>query len=137
MALLRTREAVVQRFRVVLSQYGLTEQQWRILRALEGREGLEISLLAEQCQIQLPSMTGILKRMESRGLTRRKANHADGRSILIALTVESKALVERIKPQIVEVYAEIERILGRRKLEQLYALLEELENGLGTASEPC
>lgn len=130
MALLRTREAVVQRFRAVLSRHGLTEQQWRILRALDGQDGLEISLLAEQCRILLPSMTGILKRMEQRGLVRRNANQADGRSVLVSLTDESVALVERIKPEVVEVYAEIERILGKRKLEQLYTLLEELESGL-------
>jgi len=130
MALLRTREAVVQRFRTVLSRHGLTEQQWRILRALDGRDGLEVSLLAEQCRILLPSMTGILKRMESRGLVRRDANQADGRSTLVRLTEASQALLERIKPEVVEVYKEIERILGRHKLEQLYALLEELEAGL-------
>lgn len=130
MSLLRAREAVVQRFREVLSRHGLTEQQWRILRALDGREGQEISQLAEQCQILPPSMSGILKRMEQRGLVLRKANQADGRSVLVALTKDSQALVEQIKPEIVEVYAEIERILGKRKLEQLYALLEELENGL-------
>jgi len=130
MALLRTREAVVQRFRTVLSRHGLTEQQWRILRALDGRDGLEVSLLAEQCRILLPSMTGILKRMESRGLVRRDANQADGRSTLVRLTEASEALLEQIKPEVVEVYKEIERILGKRKLEQLYALLEELEAGL-------
>ena len=130
MALLRTREAVVQRFRTVLSRHGLTEQQWRILRALDGRDGLEVSLLAEQCRILLPSMTGILRRMESRGLVRRDANQADGRSTLVRLTEASQALLERIKPEVVEVYEEIERILGKRKLEQLYALLEELEAGL-------
>lgn len=130
MALLRTREAVVQRFRTVLSRHGLTEQQWRILRALDGRDGLEVSLLAEQCRILLPSMTGILKRMESRGLVRRDANQADGRSTLVRLTEASQALLEQIKPEVVEVYKEIERILGKRKLEQLYALLEELEAGL-------
>jgi len=130
MALLRTREAVVQRFRTVLSRHGLTEQQWRILRALDGRDGLEVSLLAEQCRILLPSMTGILKRMESRGLVRRDANQADGRSTLVRLTEASQALLEQIKPEVVEVYEEIERILGKRKLEQLYALLEELEAGL-------
>ena len=130
MALLRTREAVVQRFRTVLSRHGLTEQQWRILRALDGCDGLEVSLLAEQCRILLPSMTGILKRMESRGLVRRDANQADGRSTLVRLTEASQALLEQIKPEVVEVYKEIERILGRHKLEQLYALLEELEAGL-------
>ncbi|RIH87128.1 Transcriptional regulator SlyA [Meiothermus luteus] len=130
MALLRTREAVVQRFRQVLSRYGLTEQQWRVLRALDGQKGLEVSALAEQCRILLPSMTGILKRMEGRGLVRREANRADGRSTRVALTEKAQALVERIKPEVVAVYAEIEGILGQEKLELLYALLEELEQGL-------
>lgn len=130
MALLRTREAVVQRFRTVLSRHGLTEQQWRILRALDGHDGLEMTQLADQCRILLPSMTGILRRMEQRGLVRRFANQADGRSVLVRLTEAAQALVEKIKPEVVEVYAEIERILGKRKLEQLYALLEELEAGL-------
>jgi DNA-binding MarR family transcriptional regulator len=75
-------------------------------------------------------MTGILRRMEQRGLVRRYANQADGRSILVCLTEAAQALVEQIKPEVVGVYAEIERILGKRKLEQLYALLEELEAGL-------
>ncbi len=138
MALLRTREVVVQRFREVLSRYGLTEQQWRILRALDGQEGLEISLLAEECRILLPSMTGILKRMEARGLILRQASLADGRKVRVTLTEEAKALVAQIKPEVVQVYMEIERILGRDKLEQLYALLEELERGLGspTAQAP-
>ncbi len=135
MALLRTREAVVQRFRVVLSRHGLTEQQWRILRALDERDGLEITLLADTCQILLPSMTGILRRMESKGLIARHAHQSDGRSIRIALTEGAKALVEEIKPEIVQVYAEIERILGGAKLAQLYALLEELEEGLSAPQE--
>jgi len=48
----------------------------------------------------------------------------------VRLTEASQALLEQIKPEVVEVYKEIERILGRHKLEQLYALLEELEAGL-------
>ncbi|RDI94901.1 homoprotocatechuate degradation operon regulator HpaR [Meiothermus sp. QL-1] len=130
MALLRTREAVVQRFRKVLSRHRLTEQQWRVMRALDGKEGLEISLLAEQCRILLPSMSGILRRMEQRGLVQRRANQADGRSVCVALTPAAQALVERIKPEVVAVYAEIEQLLGKEKLELLYALLEELEQGL-------
>jgi homoprotocatechuate degradation regulator HpaR len=135
MVLLRTREKVVQRFRTVLSKHGLTEQQWRILRALDGRDGMEISLLAAQCQILLPSMSVILQRMESRGLVNRNANRADGRRVLIALTGQATALVEQIKPEILEVYREIERILGKTKLDQLYALVEELEAGLAATRE--
>jgi hypothetical protein len=34
MALMRTREAVMKRFRPSLRDHALTEQQWRVLRAL-------------------------------------------------------------------------------------------------------
>ncbi len=36
MALLRAREAVMRRFRPGLRDHGVTEQQWRVLRALAG-----------------------------------------------------------------------------------------------------
>jgi homoprotocatechuate degradation regulator HpaR len=130
MALLRTREAVLVRFREVLSQHDLTEQQWRILRALDDQDNLEMSILAECCQILLPSITGILKRLEARKLIARQPSPTDGRITLIGLTKASRGLIEQIKPEIVEVYVQIEAILGKEKLEQLYGLLEELEEGL-------
>lgn len=131
MALLRTREAVLGRFRAVLAEYDLTEQQWRVLRALDEQDGLEISLLAETCWISPPSMSGILKRLEARELVARTANAADGRSTLIGLTRGSKALIRQIKPRVLGVYADIGRVLGEEGLERLYALLEALEAGLG------
>lgn len=132
MALLRTREAVVQRFREVLSQHDLTEQQWRILRALDDQDNLEMSILAERCQILLPSISGILKRLETRQLIIRKTSRTDGRITLIALTKNSKTPIQQIKPEIVQVYVQMEEILGKEKLEQLYGLLEELEEGFKT-----
>lgn len=135
MSLLRTREAVVQRFREVLSQHDLTEQQWRVLRALDGQDPLETSLLAEQCQILLPSILGIVKRLEARNLLSRMVSAKDGRITLVSLTPGSRVLIDQIKPEIVEVYAQIEGILGKKKLEQLYGLLEELEDGLRTSMD--
>jgi hypothetical protein len=43
MALLRAREAVMRQFRPSLRQHGLTEQQWRILRALAGVDAIEVT----------------------------------------------------------------------------------------------
>ena len=37
MQLLRAREAVMQRFRPMLHQHGVTEQQWRVIRVLVER----------------------------------------------------------------------------------------------------
>ncbi len=46
MELLRAREAVMKRFRPALRDHGVTEQQWRILRALAHSGALEVSALA-------------------------------------------------------------------------------------------
>ena len=46
MSLLRAREAVMRQFRPSLRNYGLTEQQWRILRALTAVETIEVTELA-------------------------------------------------------------------------------------------
>ena len=42
MSLLRAREAVMRQFRPSLRDHGLTEQQWRILRALAAIEAIEV-----------------------------------------------------------------------------------------------
>src|ERR1043166_1624554 len=43
MSLLRAREAVMRQFRPSLRSHGLTEQQWRILRALTAVETIEVT----------------------------------------------------------------------------------------------
>ena len=46
MSLLRAREAVMRQFRPSLRNHGLTEQQWRILRALTAVDTIEVTELA-------------------------------------------------------------------------------------------
>ena len=40
-ALLRTREAVMAKFRPHLAEYGMTEQQWRVIRVVQQRPGID------------------------------------------------------------------------------------------------
>jgi DNA-binding MarR family transcriptional regulator len=59
--LLHAREAAMGHFRPILKHFGLTDQQWRILRTLsESGDGLEPGQIAETCKIQKPSLTGII-----------------------------------------------------------------------------
>jgi hypothetical protein len=46
MELLRAREAAMSRFRPVLREYGLTEQQWRVIRVLAEQDGIDASEVA-------------------------------------------------------------------------------------------
>src|SRR5579883_3577127 len=68
MALLRSREAVMRLFRPGLRKHGVTEQQWRILRALAHSGPMEVTELAEATFLLAPSLSRILATLEQRGL---------------------------------------------------------------------
>src|ERR1700756_2235815 len=79
MALLRAREAVMRHFRPSLRAFDITEQQWRGLRALFGVAQIEVTELANATFLLPPSLSRILRDLESRGLTRRRSSAKDMR----------------------------------------------------------
>lgn len=130
MALLRARDAAMTRFRPLLAEYDLTEQQWRVIRALHDADALDISTLAQRCHILLPSMSGIVKRLERRGLVQRDTNNRDQRSSLISLSGKARGLTDDIMPRLEARYTEIAATFGVERLEKLYELLFALEAAL-------
>src|SRR5438552_16427900 len=68
MSLLRAREAVMRQFRPSLRNHGLTEQQWRILRALTAVDAIEVTELARVAFLLGPSLSRILRDLEERHL---------------------------------------------------------------------
>ena len=124
MALLRTREAVMARFRPILRQHDLTEQQWRVLRALiEQPAAVRASELSQLTVLSLPSLSRLLKTLEERGLVRRDAHASDQRATQLSITRSGRALVSRIAPLSEATYAGIEAAVGRDELGELYRLL--------------
>ena len=130
MSLLRAREAVMRHFRPALRRHGMTEQQWRVLRALMTRPGMEVSELAEATFLLGPSVSRILRDLEGLGLITRRLDKADQRRSIIALSAEGESLIERVSPQSEAIYAEITRRYGAQKLAELQTMLRELENVL-------
>lgn len=122
--LLEARETVMLRFRPIIADEGLTEQQWRILRALAERNPLEPGQIAEACSILSPSLTGILARMEAVDLVTRTQSTSDQRRQSVALTARSRALVERMLPRIEAEYRKLEADWGADTVAALYELLD-------------
>jgi homoprotocatechuate degradation regulator HpaR len=126
MALLLAREATMRRFRPSLVQHGLTEQQWRVLRALASADQpIEVSVLAERTALLAPSVTRIVARLADDGMIRRDAVVGDARRSTLALTTRGRRLVTRIAPQSEATYAGIEAAFGA---DRLAALLDELDD---------
>ncbi|MGO9360629.1 MAG: homoprotocatechuate degradation operon regulator HpaR [Xanthobacteraceae bacterium] len=130
MALLRAREAVMRQFRPSLRDAGLTEQQWRILRALAAVDQIEISELARETFLLGPSLSRILRDLEARRLIRRRSPQSDLRRGLVSVTPAGLALLNAVAPVSEAIYAEITRRFGAANLEALHDMLQALERQL-------
>lgn len=122
--LLLARETVISRFRPLLKAHGLTEQQWRILRALVDIGPMEPRQIVRCCGISSPSLTGVLARMDELGLVVRERFDHDARRVRVTLTPDSRQLAQRLAPKIEQLYAELETGMGRDFLQGLYGALD-------------
>jgi homoprotocatechuate degradation regulator HpaR len=132
MSLLRAREAVMRQFRPSLRDHGLTEQQWRILRALASVDTIEVTELARVAFLLGPSLSRILRDLESRQLIERRVVKADQRRGLVSISGKGLKLIETVAPSSEAIYAAITRRYGARKLTELQGMLQALERSLST-----
>jgi len=130
MSLLRAREAVMRQFRPSLRNHGLTEQQWRILRALTAVDTIEVTELARVAFLLGPSLSRILRDLEARDLIERRTAKADLRRGEVSISPKGLKLIEAVAPTSEAIYAEITSRYGARKLAELQDMLAELERGL-------
>jgi homoprotocatechuate degradation regulator HpaR len=124
--LLQARESVMAHTRPSLRGHGLSDQQWRVLRVLGEHGTVETGRVAREAYILGPSLTGVLARMERDGLVRRERDPADQRRTVVEATPRGLKLVEKLSHTIEAHYAWMEKSLGKAKLSQLYALLDEV-----------
>jgi homoprotocatechuate degradation regulator HpaR len=128
--LLQAREQVIARFRPILNEHGITEQQWRIVRALIDTGPLEPREIGELCRISSPSLAGVLSRMQELGYIKRKRLDHDQRRLLVSLTARSRKLSAAMAPQIEATYRGIEALIGAEFSFSFYRALDELIGAL-------
>ena len=125
--LLQAREGVLGHFRPILSQHGVTEQQWRIIRALLEAQGpLEPRQIGQLCRISSPSLAGVLARMDELGLVLRERVAEDQRRVMVSLSARSRQLAGLMAPQIEATYGRLEAHLGAEVVARIYASLDEM-----------
>ena len=91
--LARASHVVSNEFNTRLRQRGVSVPVWRVLSALSG--GPEtVTVLAEACLLQQPTMTKVLDRMERGGLVRRLQDERDRRLVRVHLAPKGEGMVE-------------------------------------------
>jgi homoprotocatechuate degradation regulator HpaR len=143
MLLMRSREAVMSRIRPHLRSHGLTDQQWRILRALAGDEPVELLDLSQRCLIQPPSLSRTVPALSERGLVRREDHPSDRRRALISLTEQGRELFAEVSEGSARIYEQIREDVGAERLDDVYRMLVDLIDvleatapGNGVAASP-
>lgn len=124
--LLQAREGIFARFRPLLNAVDLTEQQWRVIRALLDHGPLEPRQIGEICCLSSPSLAGILARMDDMGLVQRERFEHDQRRVMVSVTEKGQALAAEIAPRIESTYADLEAQIGTEFAQNLYQTLDEL-----------
>ena len=136
MLLLRSHQAVMAQFRPVLRAHGITEQQWRVLRALSSVDEARITRLAELTLISKPSLSRLLPALESRRLVRRSAAADDARGASIRIAPAGVALIDAVAPHSEARYRDIGTRIGPDAMAALYELLPRLAERLEGGSVP-
>ena len=127
MQLLRARESTMSRFRPMLRNHGLTEQQWRVVRVLAAEKQLDTGELSRLTFLLAPSLTRILKTLDQEGLVQRTPDPEDLRRVDVRLSKAGRIVYNKVSPDSERLYREIEEQFGLQKLNELYVLLKDLQ----------
>lgn len=116
---------------------GVTGPQRLVLRMTGKFPGISAGELAQILHVHKSSLTGVLQRLEARGLLKRAADPADGRRAIFSLTAKGKEL-DAVRAGTVE--QAIRKVLGRVPKEQIEVTREVLQAvaaALAAVSQPA
>ena len=87
---------VFQYFSSELEKYGLTPAQHGVLSCLWDKGASTPKQLAEELYLEMSTISGVLDRMQKKGLIERTANEADRRGVIITATKKGVMLKEPV-----------------------------------------
>ncbi|HCS62559.1 MAG TPA: MarR family transcriptional regulator [Microbacterium sp.] len=115
--------------REVFRRSDIEAWEWDVLSALR-RAGAPFQLspknLLQQTLVSSGTMTNRIDRLVGRRFVRRKADPADGRSVLVTLTEDGQIRVDAAITRLVDVEAELLQALSRSDRDRLAGLLRKL-----------
>lgn len=82
--------------------FGLTDSQFDIIATLGNTTGMSCKELGEKTLITKGTLTGVLDRLEQKGLLLRERGDADKRHLRVKLTEEGENTFKQIFPEVVK-----------------------------------
>ena len=105
---------------------GLTPSQARVIFTIGGTDGMTCKDIGDITLITKGTLTGVIDRLEEKGLVERWSVEGDGRKTIVALTRRGQRIYEREFPRHVEFLKEKFGKLGAGDRKQATALLQKI-----------
>ena len=128
-ALIRAREGVMMPIREMLSETGITEQQWRVLRVLSEFGRMDTRTLADRSSLLFPSLTRIAATLRQKGFVTQTRDDKDRRRQFVEITPDGQKIIDDYSKQAAQIVVGFKEKLGEQKYETLLDLLAALDPG--------
>lgn len=121
---------MMRRMAEMLSEEGLTQPQFQVIRIVEKSGTVCMREIGDEMFVTPANVTGIIDRLESRGLLRRTGREGDRRTTNIELTPKGRALQERVARKYDEFIQNALRVFTQEEQRTLGELLVKLQEGM-------
>lgn len=130
--LMRTADMVNRRFAALYEPYGLTGQQYNVLRILRGArpDPLPTMEIAERMIQATPGITRLLDRLERKGLVSRERCREDRRQVLCTITPRGSRLLEKLDEPVAEANESVLEMLSETEVRRLVSIMDRIRAGL-------
>lgn len=122
------------RVRDCLKEFGLTEQQYNVLRILKGQRGKPLSLseVQERMLHRMSNATRIVEKLRLKGLVDRMVCEENRRQVEISITEEGERLLKRVQPEVNALQEDLAAEIDEEEAETLHGLLERVRTSYRT-----
>ncbi len=111
-------------------QFGITVDQWAILKNLNQYADLSQKELAEYCGKDQPTLTRIVDLLVSKQLVERRTHPTDRRSFVVHLTPKGEQKITALSGSVNEIRMQAWKNLNEDDFEQLKRILNTIYNNL-------
>lgn len=110
-----------------IKKLGLTETQFDVLATLGNQPPMTCKELGEKTLILKGTMTGVLERMEDKGLIEKVINEQDARSYKIKLSKSGEKLFKKVFPEHLTHLEQVFKQLNKKQIDESIGVLQSIK----------
>jgi len=128
--IIHTRNVISDTFLEMIKPYGISEEQFNVLRILKGQKGnpINMSTIQERMLSKNSNTTRLIDKLLIKDLVTRNVNPKNRRKVEITITNKGLELLTLLNPQVIIHHDHFFRHLTPEEQKQLKALLEKIRN---------